>query len=278
MTTNIAWTNETWNPVTGCSHVSAGCEHCYAELLSLRHGWSGDRWTAPNARKNVRLHSERLDQPLRWRKPRMIFVNSMSDLFHDQVPDAFVAHVFAVMAAAYQHTFQILTKRPQRMRNLLSSEGFWTLASLQGVEQWWGPRELAMTDLGVSPPLSNVWLGVSVEDQKNADERIPLLLETPAAIRFLSCEPLLGPIEFPLPCKDSVFWGGLHWVITGGESGPGYRLMDIAWAQSLRAQCAAAGVPFFMKQDSGPRPGMQGRIPDALWVHEFPQSQEQIPA
>lgn len=259
MPTNISWTNETWNPVTGCSHVSEGCRNCYAEALSLRHGWSKKPWTARNAAENVKLHPDRLDQPLRWQKPRMVFVNSMSDLFHDLVPFEFIDQVFATMAAAKQHTFQLLTKRPDRMRAH-------SRARLQQI----------------GTPLPNVWLGVSCEDQPNADERIPELLQTPAAVRFLSCEPLLGPIKLPVSlrnhlghygrCTDSCV--GLDWVIAGGESGRDYRVMDIAWARELRDQCHQYGVPFFMKQDSGSRPGKQGRIPDDLWVQEFPQSHE----
>lgn len=293
--TAIAWTNETWNPVTGCSHVSEGCRHCYAETLSLRMGWSKRPWTARNAMVNVRLRPDRLDQPLRWRRPRMVFVNSMSDLFHEEVPDSYIAHVFAVMAAAYQHTFQVLTKRPERMRDLLSAVAFWQMAS----NKFGG-------DLLVSAPLSNVWLGVSVEDQANADERIPLLLQTPATLRFLSCEPLLGPIRLRQDWRDFLQgWdvepihvcGGdeeacaqrcpeaqqyrterIAWVIVGGESGPSFRPMDAAWARDLRDQCVGAGVPFFMKQDSGPRPGEQGRIPDELWVQEFPGPREAVTA
>lgn len=287
--TNISWTHTrnadgsitkgvTWNPVTGCSHVSAGCANCYAEALSLRHGWSKKPWTARNAAVNVRLRSDRLEDPLRWRRPRMVFVNSMSDLFHELVPDTFIAQVFSVMASAYQHTFQVLTKRPERMRDLLSAVAFWQMAS----DHFGG-------GLLVSAPLSNVWLGVSCEDQQTADERIPLLRVTPAAVRFLSCEPLLGPINLlsalglyglrgilsddPAAAARENIREAVDWVIAGGESGPDFRAMDIEWFRSIHDQCKAASVPFFAKQDSGSRPGKQGRIPDELWVQEFPEPQ-----
>jgi protein gp37 len=281
--TAIAWTDATWNPVTGCSHVSEGCRNCYAEALSLRFGRSKLPWTAPNAAENVKLHPERLKQPLRWKKPRRIFVNSMSDLFHEQVPDDFLVSVFMVMRGAWgpdgdllpveqrpRHIYQILTKRPERMRDFMRArypEGY---------------------------GLPNVWLGVSVEDQRSADERIPLLLQTPAAVRFLSCEPLLGPVDLtaltvlePEPPNgpgawlnaltghvagpDDMLGAQIAWVIVGGESGPHFRPMDLAWAASLRDQCQAAGVPFFFKQASGRLPGKGA---DALGQehHEFPQA------
>jgi len=244
--TNIGWTNETWNPVTGCSRVSPGCEHCYAEALSLRMGWSAKPWTNQNAAANVKTHHDRVNQPLSWRTPRRVFVNSMSDMFHPLVPDSFLDKCFAVMAQASRHTFQILTKRPERMLDYCEKRG-------------------------VGLPLPNVWLGVSCEDQRRADERLPLLLETPAAVRFVSLEPLLGPIDFPLPCDGSVFWGGLHWGIIGGESGPQYRPMQVEWAQGIADTFAWAHVPLYVKQDSGPRPGKQGRLSDALWARkEYP--------
>lgn len=181
--TKISWTNETWNPVVGCSRVSEGCRHCYAERMDKRiravRGEQWKEWSAQNAAYNVRLHPERLQQPLHWKQPRMVFVNSMSDLFHENVPFEFIGKVFYTMSAASKHTFQVLTKRPQRMleyyewmRNTSTSKGY-----------------LDESDF------PNVWLGVSVENQKAADERIPLLLRTPAAVRFLSCEPLLGEID-----------------------------------------------------------------------------------
>jgi protein gp37 len=210
------------------------------------------------------VHEGALRDPLKWRKPSKVFVNSMSDLFHADVPDEFLAKVFAVMAAAPQHTFQILTKRHARMRSLLNSENFAEQVANEMAALW-------KVD-SVAPlrgPLPNVWLGVSVEDQRWADIRIPALLETPAAVRFLSCEPLLGPVKLPLinevegcTCGGSYCgihergcglepgpaWGNLHWVIVGGESGPKARPMHLSWVRSLRDQCTDAGVPFFFKQ------------------------------
>lgn len=229
MPTKIEWTDETWNPVTGCTKVSEGCDHCYAETIA--HRFAGTK-AYPNG-FDVTLRPERLDQPLRWKRPRKVFVNSMSDLFHKDVPDDYIARVFAVMALAPQHTFQVLTKRPGRMRSLLSSEQFESAVFLatEGRFPW---------------PLPNVWLGTSVENQKWADVRIPLLLDTPAAIRFLSCEPLLGPI-------DLFAWNidrgtRVDWVIVGGESGPRARPMHPDWARQLRDDCLTAGIPFHFKQ------------------------------
>lgn len=251
MSTNIAWTNETWNPVTGCSHVSPGCEHCYAETLSLRRGWSKKPWTAQNAAANVKLHPERLEAPLRWRGRRMVFVNSMSDLFHELVPWSFIDQVFSAMQKAKRHTFQILTKRAENARAFAAS---------------WAMRH----DI-----LPNVWLGVSVEDQRRADERIPLLLDTPAAVRFVSAEPLLGPVNlrtWHTTCRTSAETPWIDWLIIGGESGPDHRPMNHEWAESLAEECAASGIACFVKQDSGPRPGKQGRLSDALWARkEFPR-------
>ncbi|OCB15110.1 DUF5131 family protein [Mycobacterium intracellulare] len=235
--TGIEWTDATWNPVTGCDKVSAGCDHCYAETIA--HRFDGTR-QFPNGFR-VTLRPERLGQPLRWRRPRRIFVNSMSDLFHDQVPDDYIAQVFAVMTVARQHTFQILTKRHARMRSLVG-RGLLDLVDHEAasmgfkVDRW---------------PLPNVWLGVSAENQQWADIRIPALLDTPAAVRFVSAEPLLGPIDLhtdPIEA-GSPFWAGhLDWVIVGGESGPGARPMHPDWARSLRDQCVAADIPFLFKQ------------------------------
>lgn len=276
--TSIEWVRnpdgsqgETWNPVTGCTKVSPGCDHCYAERITNRFG-------GPGAFDTVLLHPERLAKPLHWRKPRMVFVNSMSDLFHDDVPTAFIHDIFGTMGAAQRHTFQILTKRPGRMASVLSAPYFPD-----------GYRE----DYGYTGawPLPNVWLGTSVETQKWADVRIPKLLETPAAVRFISCEPLLGPVDLT-PWLPQVGFDGegsalekahqlvhdaglrhrgcnaLDWVIVGGESGPGARPMDIAWLASIVEQCSAAGAPVFVKQDSGPKPGKQGRIPDEMWARK----------
>lgn len=278
--TTIEWTDATWNPVTGCTKVSQGCKHCYAERVFPRaYKKTGRRFT------DVRTHAERLNQPLHWRTPRRIFVNSMSDLFHEDVPVQFIADVFAFMAYARHHTFQVLTKRPNRMLELLTSphwiddlyDGATALAhdeacEILGRRGEFDPNARRTDDIRAfdsSLPLANVWLGVSVEDQATADERIPLLLQTPAKVRWISAEPLLEPVQLsrwmpcsmgdvdtcpnvPLTCcqcddrRSSN--DGLNWVVVGGESGPKARPFDFDWARSLRHQCGAAGVPFFLKQ------------------------------
>ncbi len=249
----IEWTDVTWNPVTGCSKVSDGCKNCYAERMTARFRRDHKPWTLANAAHNIKLHSDRLSIPMCWRKPRKVFVNSMSDLFHELVPDVFIKDVWRVMEDLPQHTFQVLTKRPERMMQFFRD---WVRGSLP----------------------DNVWVGVSVENQKAADERIPLLLQTPAAVRFLSCEPLLGAIDIkrwlvkwslmtpqgvefiptignPNPPKEWTENAGIvlcnpkiDWVICGGESGPDARPMHPDWARSLRDQCKDAGVPYLFKQ------------------------------
>ena len=205
----IEWTDATWSPVTGCSQISPGCAHCYAKTLAERfRGVPGHPYENGF---DVTIRRERLDQPLRWTRPRNIFVNSMSDLMLEELPLEFIAEVFDVMQRAHWHTFQILTKRPERAVELAASL------------PW--------------PP--NVWLGVSVENQRWTT-RIDELRKVPAALRFLSCEPLLGPLNLDLE--------GVDWVIAGGESGAGARRMDPAWPRSIRDQCVAVGVPFFFKQ------------------------------
>jgi protein gp37 len=258
----IEWTEATWNPTTGCDRVSPGCDHCYAMSLaprlkamgSKRYQRDGDpRTSGPGF--GLTVHPDALDLPLRWTKPRRIFVNSMSDLFHDEVPDWFIAEVFGVMARSPRHTFQLLTKRHGRMRSLLGDDG----ARLLGA----AVNEMTAQALYDQWPVPNVWLGVSVEDQKWADIRIPALLDTPAAVRWLSMEPLLGPVDlsqwldpvdFP-PCWDghepSASCGRCirpDWVVVGGESGRNARPMDADWARVLRDRCVSAGVPFFFKQ------------------------------
>jgi protein gp37 len=256
----IQWTDATWNPVTGCDKVSPGCAHCYAETVAARF-WpkqyppvqlpTGDPSdplnVRPRAFTDVQCHQDRLDQPLRWRRPRRIFVNSMSDLFHEAVPDAFIDKVFAVMALAPQHTFQVLTKRAERMR--------WYLKHvLPDVIAGAHPKAI---NAAFRLPLPNVWLGVSVENQRFADERIPLLLSTPAAVRFLSCEPLLSHLNLiqflsanyiSVGGRQWIGAGGIGWVIVGGESGKDARPFDLAWAESIVRQCKDAGVPVFVKQ------------------------------
>lgn len=238
--TNISWTHATWNPVTGCSKVSAGCKNCYAERDWARLGhlptYKGRAFT------DVACHPERLDQPLRWRRPRRIFVNSMSDLFHPAVPDEFIDQVFAVMSMAGHHTFQVLTKR--RMRDYFLGGARERITFAVG-------RHIGVRGVDIRWPLPNVWLGVSVENQDAADERIPLLLQTPAAVRWVSAEPLLGPVTLWsdwLLEHRAITKPSLDWLVVGGESGPKARGMDPEWARSLRDQCAAAGVPFHFKQ------------------------------
>lgn len=255
--TGIEWTDATWNPVTGCTKVSPGCDHCYAETVA--HRFDGTK-AYPNGFQ-VTLRPERLDQPLRWRRPRRIFVNSMADLFHDDVPDEYIGSVFDVMARAEHHTFQILTKRHARMRSLLRKwehQGADSVARGElhpnyGHAAWRRHDKLWCTPF--KWPLPNVWLGVSTEDQRWADIRIPALLDTPAAVRFISAEPLLGPINLD-NCDgyQAVTWEPdptltyLDWVITGGESGPGARPAHPQWFRSLRDQCQEAGVAYLHKQ------------------------------
>ncbi|CPW68544.1 bacteriophage protein gp37 [Mycobacteroides abscessus] len=248
--TRIEWADATWSPVTGCTRVSDGCLNCYIER-STPIRVAGRKFDGEGIGSSlaVQLHPNRLDWPLRKRDGKKIFVCSQADLFHCDVPDEYIARVFAVMALAPHHTFQVLTKRHDRMRSLLSSHAFWARVGVAGLD-----RDVWLPQAGVSLDqhyLPNVWLGVSAEDQKRADLRIPALLDTPAAVRFVSAEPLLGPIDLhgdPLG-KDSVFWiGHLDWVIVGGESGPGARPMHPDWARSMRDQCVAAGVPFLFKQ------------------------------
>jgi len=230
----IEWTEATWNPVTGCTKVSPGCDNCYAEKIV-------ERFHGKGAFAVVRRSDDKLFLPFRWRRPRRVFVNSMSDLFHDDVPDSFIANVWSVMARTPRHTYQVLTKRHARMRALLSSAAFQDHV-----------RSIAP---GAAWPPPNVWLGVSVENQKWADIRVPALLATPAAVRWLSCEPLLGPVDL-IRAVNKLDWldpaslqpGGIDWVVAGGESGRGARPMHPDWARSLRDQCARSGVPYFFKQ------------------------------
>lgn len=291
---NIGWTDVSWNPVTGCSRVSPGCEHCYAETLSLRRGWSKKPWTAQNVKDNVVLHPDRLDHPLHWREPRMVFVNSMSDVFHGMIPYDFLDKMFAVMVVSPTHTFQVLTKRAAFMREYMSQDGIAgavaaeTGSGVDGLRRW---PFIRPDDLAAMWPPNNVWLGVSVEDQRRADERLAILSDVPVAVRWVSCEPLLGPIDFRQagslgpevgdPLSFSALSGtedtdpsipGIDWVVVGGETGTGHRRMKIEWLESVVEQCRTASVPVFVKQDSGPKPGKQGRIPDELWaLKQFPE-------
>jgi protein gp37 len=276
----IGWTQATWNPVTGCTKVSPGCDHCYAETFAER--WRGIPGHHFEAGFDVTLRPERLDQPLRWKRSRMIFVNSMSDLFHDKVPDDFIARAFAVMAEAQQHTFQLLTKRHARMRSLLSSPAFrenvYSYVAEGSVRPWQDDDSIW--------PLPNVWVGVSVENQQWADIRVPALLRTPAAVRWLSCEPLLGPVNLR-DCDGLDVIDYLDWVVVGGESGRGARPMAVEWAQLLLDQCAAAEVPAFFKQTGSvlaKQLGLPGKgedvdtLPESLRVREYPAVAEAVAA
>jgi protein gp37 len=230
----IEWTEMTWNPVTGCTKVSEGCRHCYAERMALRLRAMGNRRYENGFR--VTLHDDLVDLPRTLRQPRVIFVNSMSDLFHEEVPEEFIRRVFETMAACAQHTFQVLTKRGRRLRNL-------------------APR---------LPWPKNVWIGVSVEDARVIG-RIDELRQVPAEVRFLSCEPLLGPL-------DDLNLAGIGWVIVGGESGPGARPMSPEWANAILTQCQRAGVPFFFKQWGGTRKAKTGRELNGRTYDELPMA------
>jgi protein gp37 len=236
--TTIEWTNATWNPVTGCTKISAGCDHCYAERFSERfRGVAGHPFSMGF---DLTLRPERLEQPLRWLRPRMIFVNSMSDLFHKQVSFGFVDRVFDTMEAAGWHTFQVLTKRSSRMRDYVRRR------------------------YGDASAPAHVWLGVSVEDGTKLS-RVRHLSQTPAAVRFLSIEPLIGPIG-KLPLED------IAWIIVGGESGPRARPIDPRWVCDIRDQCVGQHVPFFFKQWGGLRPKSSGRTLEGREWNEFPGS------
>lgn len=258
--TKIEWTDATWNPITGCTVVSAGCKNCYAMKLAgtrLKHhpsraGLTIDTGNGPVWNGEVRFNRDWLDQPLKWQRPRMIFVCAHGDLFHESVPDEWIDKVFAVMALSRRHTFQVLTKRPERMRIYLGNPQLDIRLSDIMDDEW---RDSRRGEPIVSLPLNNVWLGVSVENQEAAHERIPHLLSTPATVRWISAEPLLGPVDLSLWFDCDGFTGcaddgvkGLHWVVAGGESGQRARPMHPDWARSLRDQCEAADVPFLFKQ------------------------------
>lgn len=291
--THIEWCDATWQPITGCSIVSPGCTNCYAMRLAgtrlkdhpSRAGLTRDTKAGPVWTGEVRFNEQWLDQPLRWRKPRRIFVCAHGDLFAENAPDAWIDRVFAVMALAPWHTFLVLTKRAARMQRYFEvttgsnddhdavhqrvlNAAYDLLSDNRAEEEAARLRDLCEAS-GSPLPLPNVWLGVSVEDQARADERIPHLLATPAEIRFISAEPLLGPIDVvsawlvPPSIKGPDCFG-LDWVITGGESGPNARPMHPDWARSLRDQCAGAGVPFFFKQWGEWTPEIGPHIPVPL--------------
>jgi len=250
--TKIEYVDATWNPTSGCTRMSAGCDRCFAKRISMRfHG-----------NFNVTLHPERLGIPLRWRKPRRILAPSTGDFFHAEVPDDFIDKILDVMERCYRHTFLTLTKRPDRMMERLLSRN------------------------ETAPPIQNVWLGVSVENQEAANQRIPVLMETPAAHRWISIEPMIAPVDLarlllleshgygwanplqgthPTLTADGMRGPGLDFVVLGGETGPGARPMDLSWAREVRDQCKASGVPFWFKQAGGGR-----ETPPDLMIHQFP--------
>src|SRR4051812_6366391 len=261
---SIEWTEATWNPTTGCDRISPGCDHCYALTLakrlkamgSAKYQNDGDpRTSGPGF--GVAFHEDALTEPLRWRKPRLVFVNSMSDVAHARVSDVEIAKVFAVMSQARQHTFQLLTKRPKRLAKLLSNKRFLRML-LQQPSSEHAPSVVddlvsICLDDGLWP-LRNVWIGTSIESDEycwRADE----LRQTPAAIRFLSLEPLLGP----LPSLDL---SGIDWVIVGGESGPNFRKLELDWVRDIRDRCRAQGIALFFKQVGGASPKAGGRLLD----------------
>jgi protein gp37 len=257
----IEWTDATWNPVTGCDRVSPGCAHCYALDLAARLKAMGQpRYQRDGDPKTsgpgfgVTLHEDKLGEPLRWRKPRMVFVNSMSDLFHEAIPFEFISLVFETMATASQHTYQVLTKRPERMREYMR----------RGHPQ--------------SEPLPNVWLGVSIENRRFVG-RADVLRETPAAVRFISAEPLLGPLWTPWQFRETgpiLDLTDIDWLIVGGESGPTHRPMQERWALDLLAAARQAGTAFFFKQWGGYTPKSGGRLLDGREWNEMPTAR--VPA
>lgn len=288
--TKIEWTDATWNPVTGCALASEGCRHCYAARLAAtrmknhpsRAGLA--RMNAAGEAKftgEVRFNDEWLDQPLRWRKPRMVFAVAHGDLFYEKVPDEWIDRVFAVMSACPQHTFQVLTRRPERAREYLTTP-LREYAIIRAIQEL--PASMPFPTPGRWPhlPLPNVWLGTSVEDQASAEARIPDLLETPAAIRWLSAEPLLAGLDLEnirLENGDvlNALTGEIHdprtgcivreiaaldWIVVGGESGANARPMQPDWPRQLRDQCARANVPFFFKQWGGWLPGQNDAYPN----------------
>ena len=301
--TPIEWTDLSWNPVRGCARVSEGCRNCYAETMANRFKGEGQPYEGlikttsrgPQWNGKARFVPHMLADPIKLRKPSRIFVNSMSDLFHNDIEFTEIASVFGVMAATPRHTYQVLTKRPERMleffawldeldsrctppKSYLDHIYVEMCSSVVGAEDTNSERArqrkrlkaLRSTVMTREWPLSNVWLGVSVEDQDTADERIPLLAQAPAHVRWISAEPLLGPVTLPL-IED------LDWVVVGGESGKRARNMDVSWTRSLRDQCASRHLPFLFKQwgrfdGEGREVGKKksGRLLDGKTWHQFP--------
>ena len=278
--TSIQWSDATWNPVTGCESVSAGCDHCYARTFAER--WRGTAGHYFEHGFDLVLRPTKLDEPLAWRKPRRIFVNSMSDLFHKNIPDEYIARVFAVMARCPQHAFQLLTKRHARMRSLIGGLD----GSGHRLIEATTDEETAQALHNAPWPLPNLHLGVSVEDQRSADTRIITLFDTPAAVRWVSIEPMISAVDLTWCAGVNALerdWNGytgaphalLDWVVVGGETGPVARPMDVRWARALVSQCQHARVPVFVKQlgvrwdrDSHADPSAW---PEDLRVREFPR-------
>jgi protein gp37 len=314
-TTKIEWTDATWNPITGCTVLTPGCTNCYAMRLAgtrlrnhpSRRGLTTMTKAGPVWNGKVRLNDFWLDQPLKWKRPRMIFTCAHGDLFHESISYEWIDKVLAVMALTPHHTFQVLTKRAERMRDYCSGfanvgRGFDIVdqeRSIVGGDEAYFRRQKRSDGeaTGFTWPSRNVWLGVSCERQKEAEERIPFLLQTPAAIRFISAEPLLGPIHLRLqtssPSDAGVYrtvdaltgkrghggpcgWtpavdrpsANLDWVIVGGESGPGFRPMQELWASDIVEECTDAGIAVFVKQMAGKAP-----IPPDLLIRQFPNKQ-----
>jgi protein gp37 len=259
--TKIEWAEHVWNPATGCTPISEGCQNCYAKRMANRlRGRCGYPQDDPF---RVTLHEDRLGEPLRWKKPRRVFVCSMGDLFHDDVPHEFIYGIWDVMVQSKQHTFLVLTKRPDRMKSFIEKV---MCNRMDYALTFGGTPEGKKARKWAQKPVQNVWLGVTAENQQRADERIPILLQIPAAVRFVSVEPMLGPVDLlsndylggcincevcldnPGTCVNCAQNRKLDWIICGGESGPGARPMRLDWARSLCDQCQAAGVPFFFKQ------------------------------
>jgi protein gp37 len=268
-TSTIEWTNATWNPVTGCDRISPGCDHCYALTLAARLKRMGQAKYQTDGQPptsgpgfGVAIHPGTLGEPLRWRRPRLVFVNSMSDLFHARVPDGFIARVWATMAATPQHTYQVLTKRPIRVRRLLASREFWRASGDVWGELYDRGHGATVQWTGPAPVLSNVWLGTSIESDAYT-WRADHLRAAPASTRFLSLEPLLGP----LPSLDLA---GIDWVIVGGESGPGHRPLELGWVREIRDRCVELGIAFFFKQVGGRTPKAGGRLLDGRTWDQFP--------
>lgn len=296
----IEWTEYSWNPITGCTPISEGCQNCYAKRMANRlRGRCGYPADEPF---KVTLHKDRLEEPLRWKKPRKVFVCSMSDLFHEDVPNEFIDYVFAVMGRSQQHTFILLTKRPERMREYLQAGRYQQILNI-AYRLKFRPEGLGK---GIDNPKDmrwwpNVWIGVTAENQQRADERIPILLQIPAAVRFVSVEPMLGPVDLTRIGGDwygngrinalkglqnddtyvneyNLRWkakhcGELDWVICGSESGPNHKKTKIEWIRDLREQCISANVPFFLKQmEINGRMVKMPELDGKIWA-QFPEVQ-----